>query len=881
MSACRNLIPIFLLALPFARGSAKLCAQTNGSVQKTRAQVRAVRIPQDAVQVDGILDEVVWQLNKPVVDFWQREPNEGAPATDRTEVVILYDDEALYVGARMYSKHPERVSAGATRRDDIGFSESFKISLDAYLDRKTSYSFGVTAAGVRRDHYCPLDDETKERDEGFDPVWEARTSIDSLGWVAEMRIPFTQLRFYDRRVQVWGVNFNRYIPQRNEDVYWMLRSKKEPGWASLFGDLVGIEGIKPTMRLEITPYGASSVDLTGLPDRNNPFDDGLNLSSRMGADIKMGLGPHLTLDGTVNPDFGQVEADPAVVNLTAFETIFAERRPFFVEGNKLLSRTDQVFFYSRRIGGPPKGTASGTFVDVPTSSTILGAAKVSGRLRSGLSIGGLTALTSREYARVFDLASGSTRSEEVEPLTGFGVLRIEQEFGPYVSSAGVTLTAVRRKFTSGSSLADLLAREAFSGGGNWNLRFERGTYEFSGEIGFSHISGRSQALVQVQRSSAHYFQRPDATVARFDSTRTSLSGFSGSLSLDKNGGEHWLWGVGFATMSPGFELNDIGRLSSADDIALTTNVHYRETVPTERLHNYDFGVSVSSGWNFQGDRHYTRASLSGKITWKNFLRTSLAAEYEAPAMSDQLTRGGPLMMTASMWSFDGSISSGTTSRTNWTIEGGYGFDEFGGSNFSLRCSMNPRPGDQWEFSVSPNYVYAIDSRQYVSSTSDGSGTYGRRYVFAFIERSILSVQFRLNYNFNPDLSIEFYAEPFAASGRYFDFGELAVARSADVRLYGTGSSEIELRDDGKYLVTDAGQSFTMPNPDFNLRSFRSNVVFRWEWRLGSTLYFVWQQNRSLSRSYAGLVDATSLWESIAARGENVLVLKLSYWVPVD
>jgi hypothetical protein len=328
--------------------------------------------------------------------------------------------------------------------------------------------------------------------------------------------------------------------------------------------------------------------------------------------------------------------------LTAFETIFTERRPFFVEGNKLLSNTNQTFFYSRRIGDPPKGTVSGTYVDKPANSTILGAAKVSGRLSSGLSLGALAALTSREHAQVFDLSSPSIRTAEVEPLTGFGVLRIEQEFGPYVSSAGLTLTAVRREFTSGSSLANLLARQAFSGGGNWILRFERGTYEFSGEAGFSHISGEPLAVAQIQTSSAHYFQRPDATFATFDPTRTSLSGFSGRMAFDKNGGEHWLWGMSLSAKSPGFELNDIGGLSSADDIDLAANVHYRETVPTKDFHIYDFGISAESGWNFEGIRQYTTAGLSGKITWKSFVSTSLDVKYSARALSDNLTRGGPL-----------------------------------------------------------------------------------------------------------------------------------------------------------------------------------------------------------------------------------------------
>lgn len=858
----------------------ELTASALGQVQG-RKHMTAVRIQNDAIYIDGLLDEPDWKTGRPVQDFLQREPFEGEPATEKTEVTILYDDHALYVGARMYSNTPENVRGGATRRDDIGYSEAFKIAIDAYLDRRTSYSFGVTAAGVRRDHYYPLDDEIKSRDGGFDPVWDVRTSIDSLGWVAEMQIPFSQLRFYDKEEQVWGVTFNRFIPSRNEDVYWAPRSKKVPGWASLFGDLVGIKGINPTMRLEVMPYGAASMRRNDIDDPQNPFDNGFQWKRRFGADFKMGLGPHLTLDATVNPDFGQVEADPAVVNLTAFETIFDERRPFFIEGNKLLSNSQQTYFYSRRIGAAPLGSASGSYVDVPTNTTILAASKISGRLSSGLAIGALGALTSSENAHVFDPPTGKTSDVRVQPLTAYAVIRAEQEFGENGSYVGMTGTAVKRDLGAGTTLRKLLPGEALTGGVNWDMRSDQGIYEFTGEIGGSLVWGSSLSMQQIQSSSAHYFQRPDSKTARFDSTRTMLSGYAVDLGFHKYGGDHWLWGTSLNLESPGLELNDIGRLTSADDIQASANLHYRETVPSEWYHSYDFGVSVDNGWNFDGIRQFSNVSASARLTWKNFLRTNFDVTHQMRALSDNLTRGGPLMATPQSTSVEASISTNAT-RTPLKASAEYEWDEIGGWSSSYSFSLALRPGDQWEFSVKPGFERSLNTRQYVSSVSNpGNTTYGRRYIFSAIERTTMFVQFRLMYNFSPFLSLEVYAEPFAARGEYSRFGELGEPGGMNLRRYGSDVGSITKDVNNDYVVTDGTSQFMIANKNFNVRSWRSNIVLRWEWRLGSTLYLVWQQNKYRSNPDGSDLSAKSLWESLRASGDNIVVLKISYWIPVD
>src|SRR2546427_7004320 len=358
-------------------------------------------------------------------------------------IAIFYDDDALYVGARMFSRDPSKIQAPLSRRDNTFQSERMWVSFDSYHDKRTAYSFGVSASGVRADWYHASDDEN-DANFGFDPVWEAKANIDALGWTAEMRIPFSQLRFTNQPVQVWGFNANRWNPVTSEDDYWIPVPTDRTGWSSFMGQLVGIEGIKPTRRLELMPYGAADTRFQGGVPAVDPFNGGANLAGRAGADVKMGLGPNITLDGTVNPDFGQVEGDPAVVNLSAFEVFFDERRPFFTEGNQLLRGYGPSYFYSRRIGARPSCTASGDFLDCPPNATILGAAKVTGRLATGMSLGALAAVTSRASARTFDTTTHTFGRTGVASPAGDGVGRVAEEFGGAKSGVGGTVTTLPR-----------------------------------------------------------------------------------------------------------------------------------------------------------------------------------------------------------------------------------------------------------------------------------------------------------------------------------------------------------------------------------------------------------------------------------------------------
>ncbi|MGI9038156.1 MAG: DUF5916 domain-containing protein [Gemmatimonadota bacterium] len=856
------------------------------SATGARAEAVASRYAGPPIEIDGALDDAVWLSAQWSRDFLQKDPDIGAVPTQATEVAFAYDADALYIGARMHDTEPDRIVDQVTRRDQGGRADVIVFSFDTYNDRRTAYTFAVTAGGSRSDWYHPQDREYN-RDHTFDPVWEARTRMDSTGWTVEARIPFSQLRF-NEGADAWGLNMNRWLPSRNEDLYWVVVPRDEPGWSSQMGRLSGLAGIEPHRRLEISPYIAGNVAVTSgaLVDRTDPFASTSDFVGRVGADLKYGLGPNLTLDATVNPDFGQVDADPAIVNLSAFETFFPERRPFFTEGSSLLTGSNRPgYFYSRRIGASPHGFAGGDFSDVPDVTTILGATKLTGRLGSGLSIGAVTALTAAESATTYDAGTETFDQVQVEPTTGYGAVRLQQELGENSSTVGFTGTAVARSLGSDDPTRDILGTSAFTGGGDFNLRLDGGTYEVKGHAGLSYVRGSEEAIGSLQRRSARYFQRPDQDHVSFDPARTSLLGGTASLAIEKNAGEHWLWNGGAWIDSPGLELNDLGRLSRADDIQSWAGLTYRETTPGSMFRNYSASVRAQSGWNFGGVDTRTEFNLNLSSQLLNYWSVNLGASHSLDAFDDRRTRGGPLIGRDDFQSVSASIGNNFTSTVRLNFHGFWG-NLHHGSDYNVGFDVNFEPTDRLRVSIGPDYSRNTDRRQFYGfrDRSDDR-TFGTRYVFSTVEQSEISVPIRLNYAFHPDLSLELWAQPFAASGRFSEFGEVPEARSFDIRRYGTDGTSIEAQVDPEagrrtYAVADGPDRFTLPDANFNTLSFRSNLVMRWELRPGSTLFLVWQQNLSETSDRGSYVGPGQLFDAFGAPGQNVLAVKMSYWMPM-
>ena len=877
-------IPIHAQARPAQRSSSHGGSARDDAAPRVQT-ARAARLDGASVRVDGAMDEPAWQRATPIRDFVQKIPLEGAAPSVPTEVRILYDDAALYVGARLMRSDPQAIRRSVTRRDGESDAEVFTISLDTYHDRRTAYAFSISSGGVRGDAYHSQDSEDSGREPQFDPVWTASARVDSAGWTAELRIPFSQLRFNAAEEQEWGLQLTRNVADKAERLQWVLIPVSAAGYASRFGVLEGIAGIAPTRRVELLPYIASDLTFRSHVDPRNPFDD--RLGARAGADLKVGLGLHLSLDATITPDFGQVEADPAVVNLTAFEQVFEERRPFFVEGNELLTGRGASFigrpnwFYSRRIGAAPRGGATGDFVDVPTNTTITTAAKVTGRLARGLSLGALAAATPREFARTFSVEDGTTGRTAVEPPALFGVLRLQQEFGAQQSNLGMSLTSVSRALDDHAGLRQLLPREAVAGGIDWKLRYRQGMYEVTGWLGGSRVSGDAAAIARLQQNSAHFFQRPDQDYLRFDPTRTSLTGATASIRLDKNAGRFTLGGIQLSTRTPGFEINDAGQMRSGDDIDFNADIQLRDTKPNRYVRFYQFGTSTVGSWSYGGVRQYLRFNQTAQAVLHSFLRLNARGTLYVPSLSDDLTRGGPTIATPAGYSVQAQLTSRANVPTTWNARTEYYHDAFGGSRWDVSTGIATRPAPQWQASVDPTYSHAVDARQYVVTRSDGaSATYGRRYIFAAVERSTLSARFRVNYALTPNFTIEGYAEPFAASGRFYDFGEVPEPRSKVLRVYGAPGTGTTLARgaDGSATVTDGATSFSLPPLDFQRLSFRSNLVLRWEWLPGSTAFLVWQQSRFGQVTDGAPVRPQDLWNSVRADGDNFLVMKVSYWI---
>ncbi|MEO7963167.1 MAG: DUF5916 domain-containing protein, partial [Gemmatimonadaceae bacterium] len=521
-------------------------------------------------KLDGRLDDAVWQTTPVETDFRRDVPSDGLPSAQATEVRVLYDRDALYIGARLHDDKPSLVSRRLNRRDSFSaFNDVFFVLVDSYHDHRSQFIFGVTPAGERRDASGSADGAAL--DPTWDPVWEAVTRIDSLGWVAEMRIPFSQLRFPPGSHQLWGIQFRRDNVRAGEAADWNWSPRTEPGSVSKYGHLTGLSDLPAPRRLEILPYASSQASVRQGADRRNPFDDGRTATAAAGVDLKYGVTSDLTLNATVNPDFGQVEADPAVVNLTTFETFFEERRPFFVEGASAFdfgtNLTDNRFFYSRRIGRAPSLSALGTanFVDAPTATSILGAAKLSGRTRSGWTMGLLEAVTDREVARRADGVGASLGDRVVEPMTNYTTLRVRREDGQGSRGLGAFASSINRNLAD--PIRDSLSSSAFTGGVDFYNRFARNAYQLSGWIGGSVVRGSPLAMTNLQRRSSRYYQRPDQDYLSLDSTKSSLGGLAGNLHFQKSSGENYfvLDGIFF---TPGLELNDAGFMTEADRVRM-------------------------------------------------------------------------------------------------------------------------------------------------------------------------------------------------------------------------------------------------------------------------------------------------------------------------
>jgi len=875
---------------PAGQPAASQTAATPTSTVRTMRATRAT----SAINIDGKLNEPAWAAAVPSGDFTQSYPNVGAKPTDPTEVRILYDDAALYVGVRMFDARPDSIAAQLARRDATGiYSDWLHLMVDSYHDRRTSFRFSVNPKSVQKD---VLEFDDRNEDTNWDAVWQVATLVDSLGWTAEYRIPFSQLRFGGKQKgeeRLWGIQIMRDIARRNERDSWSPWKQTDPGFVSFEGDLAGIVDIPTPRRLEIMPY--VSGKLTRAPgDPANPFYRANDTKPSAGADLKYGLPSGLTLTATVNPDFGQVEVDPAVVNLSAYATFFPEKRPFFVEGSNTFnigsinsgpSYGNQQIFYSRRIGRSPQGGADGKFVDAPDATTILGAGKLTGKV-GPWTVGVLNAVTSEEHARVID-GSNIESTTPVEPLTNYFVGRVSHDFRGGKTIVGLGGTAVNRDL-SDTVFKSLLRSNADVASLDFEHRWANRQWLVSGAFSRSLIEGSPAVIQRAQQASARYYQRPDADYLSVDSSANSLTGYSTKLGLVKSG--TWSFSATAKDISPGYEVNDLGFMGRVDYRNVGASGSYNNYTPGKLLRSYSLFAGTNHAWNHGGDKIWTSFFNQMTLNFTNLWSWYAGSEYDPSGIDDRLTRGGPRGRQPTQYGLWTEITTDKRSIVSYDMFTDYYGDEAHGYAKDVSLGIDIRPSSSVHLIFTPALSLLHNTIQFVAGTTDAlaTATYGRRYVFSDLFQTTLSATTRVEWTLSPLLSFQLYAQPFASAGRFRGFKELATPGTQSYLVYGrdNASTIAAVRDpvSGKTVSytadpdgAGAAPSFSVNNPDFRTHSLRGNAVIRWEYRPGSAIFFVWQQQREDFLPFEGDFRTGRETMGIFGRPSNVFLVKATYW----
>ena len=895
-------LAVLVVALPAA-------AQTPAAPEAALPSAASARRP-SPITIDGRVDEAAWAAATPITQFKQRQPTEGAAAMLATEIRILYDDEALYVGARMSEPMgPAGIRAPLARRDQLlaanGNNGSFNslttdklaIVLDPYHNHLDEVWFEINPAGVRGDMF--------NGDPSWDPVWEGATQITADGWTAEMRIPYSQLRFASQPVQTWGLQLWRFVDRLNEQDQWSFRRRNESSGPAYFGHLEGIAIARAPRQAELLPYVVSRAQ-SKYADPRDPYRGCTRTNLNSGADIKYNLTSSLTLDATIHPDFGQVEVDPALLNLSAYEVSFDEKRPFFIANRSAFSfgglncincnnASSLGAFYSRRIGRPPQlnglVTGAAAYADTPDEATILGAAKITGRTNNGYTIGIMDALTSREQARYLTTLGGPERTQTVEPMSNYFVGRLKKEFRGGATTVGGIVTSAVRALEGDTVLTNALRSTATATGLDWSHAWSNRVYRWRGTLMASDVRGSSQAIARTQRSPTHYYQRPDREVTsdglfstRYDTTATSMRGYGLYTRLAKESG-NWIWELQQNWRSPGFEVNDLSIISRVDYRWMNGNIARLWLTPGRFYRSAFLSYGGQQQFNYDGLRTDLEQYAFNSIEFPNYWVMRAYYQRSHDVQDDRLSRGGPALGTVGYDYYQLGVSTDPRSVAVWNVQSGIavGFD--GTRSWNLRPSVAVKPAGNVFLQISPTWNWSQDGGQYVTSVKDPTSTAfsGSRYVFGYITTRTLSVETRLNWTIRPTLTMQLFAQPFVASGNYERFREFAAPRTNRKRDYGRDLGTIERNAaTARYTVDPDGAgpatAFSFGDPNFTSRSLRGTAVLRWEYRPGSTMFFVWTQQRAGNDTSGDLDFRRDAGALLADRPDNVFLVKATYWL---
>ncbi|MDX1363543.1 MAG: DUF5916 domain-containing protein [Arenibacter latericius] len=836
-------------------------------------------------EVDGNLDEDVWTLVPWEGGFVEQRPDENTKPDHQTKFKILYDNNFLYVGIRCYDSEPNKIEKRLSRRD--GFEGDWiAIFIDSYFDKRTAFGFLVTAAGVKADILESNNGENE--DESWNPIWYTKTKIDLEGWTAEMKIPLSQLKFGKAKEQTWGLQLMRRLFREEERSVWQRLPQDTPGFVSEFGLLQGLSDLEPQKQLEIQPYAITKLE-TFEAEQNNPFLTGQDKKFTTGLDAKIGITNDLTLDLTINPDFGQVEADPSAIALDGFQIFFEEKRPFFVENKNIFdyrvspSQAGNTFgfdnvFYSRRIGRSPQGfpqTGAGEFVDQPDNTAILGAAKFSGKTKDGWSIGILESTTARKYATIDN--NGKRRREVVEPLTNYFVGRLQKDYNDRNSYIGGIFTATNRENLSED--LNFLHKSAYSGGFDFKHQWNERNWYVAGNVLWSHVRGDTTAIIKTQKSITHLFQRVGAKHLSLDPNRTSMSGTGGNIQLGKVGNGHWKFETGFTWRSPELELNNVGFQRQADDLRHYNWIGYQTLKPNNTFRKVGINYNHWSVWDFGGNHNLLQFNTNSWQNWKNNWFTNVGFNYSPIQYSNFALRGGPRLRLSPEISFSNGIETDSRKKLQLSIfqNGSKALDN-SNKSYSIEFGISYQPLNALRISAFPEYSTVNNNLQYINNITTNNGI---TYLNGTVEQKTMSMSLRLNYTINPNLSIQYWGQPFISNGRYSNFKEIIdpLAKSFENRVTTYQNNQVTLNED-VYSVDsnmDGTVDFTFVNPNFSVIQFRSNLVLRWEYIPGSEIFLVWSQDVSRTGDpqhslFNGLKDNIFNGE----KPKNIFLLKATY-----
>ena len=852
--------------------------------------IRAMRVHQQ-ITIDGLLSEPAWKKAPAITHFTERDPDEGAKPSLKTVVRVLYNNNALFIGARMYDNHPDSIVALLGRRDAHLKSDNFFVYLDPFNDQQTGFYFGLNAGGTLYDGTLFND---VDQDRSWDGIWKGKVHIDKKGWTVEMRIPYSQLRFHKEKNYVWGIDFKRSISRKNESDFLVYTPKNGNGFVSLFPELVGIHNIKPKQDFEILPYITSKASYL-QHDAGNPFIHGSQYNYNVGADIKTSIASNLSLDATINPDFGQVEVDPAVVNLSDVETFFPEKRPFFIEGRNFFdfglggvsshmsfNWSSPTFFYSRRIGRKPQGSVPvADYTNYPDATHIIGAAKITGQLDNNWNVGIMQSVTSVENAR-YSL-NNMIHSVKVAPLTYYGVASVQKQFNDAKQSIGILTTVTDRSFTTGY-LPDQLNKSAIvTGIDGWSFLDNDKTWVVSGWTGMSHIDGSQSQMVIIETDPTHYLQRPEFGNNGVDSTATSLTGFAGRVMLSKQKGQFSL-NTAFGFIDPHFDINDLGYMRPGNKINYHVSIGYKWTEPTQWYRYLAINFAYATSYDFQGNHTGGGIMQFGHISFLNYYWLHWNA-YAQPTynVDNRLTRGGPLALGTPGISY--GLNLGSDSRKEVVFSVGMHMYTYksGSHGVGYYSNVQFKPKSNLSINIGPHYSHNLANTQWVGAYADpmAVATYGNRYVYAEMSQHSLSANMRMDWTFTPHLSLQLFAQPLVSSGNYYNYKFLQKPKTYDFLTFGQEGSTYNKKDN---IADPDGNGPAKPiqldNPDYNYQSLRGNAVLRWEYRPGSRFYLVWTQTRSNDQNLGSFNINDAFSGLINDKPNNIFLLKFSYWFNV-